>query len=162
MLLIEADKRSKEYALALTYSQDDGDRFFISPNVHLIGMMNTADRSLALVDYALRRRFSFVDLKPEFDSLKFREYIVEKGVEEQVVKMIIERMNDLNVKISQDTGNLGKGFCIGHSFFCPGEKGEYGLEWYRQVIQFEIAPLIKEYWFDKTDKVESTTKLLLK
>jgi 5-methylcytosine-specific restriction protein B len=162
MLLIEADKRSREYAVALTYSQDDGDRFFIPPNVYMIGMMNTADRSLALVDYALRRRFGFVGLKPEFGSPKFSACLLSRGVEGQVVRMIVERMDYLNAQIGQDAGSLGKSFCIGHSFFCPVETGEYGGEWYRQVIRYEIAPLIREYWFDKSDRAESAIQLLLK
>jgi 5-methylcytosine-specific restriction protein B len=76
--------------------------------------------------------------------------------------MIRERMGDLNTQISQDTANLGKGFCIGHSFFCPSKNGEYGMEWYQQIIHYEIAPLIREYWFDKSDKAESAVQLLLK
>ena len=59
MMQIEADKRKKQYAIKLTYSNEDDERFFVPENVYLIGCMNTADRSLAIVDYALRRRFRF-------------------------------------------------------------------------------------------------------
>ncbi len=162
MLLIEADKRSPEYALALTYSQEGDDPFYIRPNIHLIGLMNTADRSLAMVDYALRRRFSFIDLEPEFASPKFSDCLSEKGVGKDLIDKIMKKMQDLNQEIAKDTSNLGKGYCIGHSFFCPEIEGEYGEDWYREVIQFEIAPLIREYWFDKPEKATSTIDLLLK
>jgi 5-methylcytosine-specific restriction enzyme B len=162
MLLIEADKRSPEYALALTYSKRGDDLFCIPPNIHLIGMMNTADRSLAMVDYALRRRFSFIDLKPEFASPKFRQYLLEMGVGKSLIDKIVDKMQYINHEIAEDTSNLGKGYCIGHSFFCPGTKGEFGEDWYREIIQFEIAPLIREYWFDKPEKAASTVDLLLR
>lgn len=162
MLLIEADKRSPEYALALTYSKRGDDLFYIPPNIHLIGMMNTADRSLAMVDYALRRRFRFIDLKPEFASPKFRQYLLEMGVGESLIGRIVEKMQYINHEIAEDTGNLGKGYCIGHSFFCPETMGEHGEDWYREIILFEIAPLIREYWFDKPEKAESTVARLLR
>ncbi len=162
MLLIEADKRSPEYALALTYSKEGDDRFYIPPNIYLIGMMNTADRSLAMVDYALRRRFSFIDLEPKFASQKFSDCLSKMGVGKDLIDKIIEKMQYLNQQIAKDTSNLGKGYCIGHSFFCPEIKGDYGEGWYQEVIKFEIAPLIREYWFDKPEKVASTIDRLLK
>lgn len=164
MMLIESDKRTQEYALALTYSKEaeaeqlDG-RFYVPPNVHLIGMMNTADRSLALVDYALRRRFSFIDLQPEFKSPKFRDHLVSKGVAKETVQFVIARMTDLNIQISKDN-NLGKGFCIGHSFFCPNQVGEYGKDWFSQVVKYEIVPLIREYWFDNDKMVDAAIRML--
>jgi hypothetical protein len=162
MLLIEADKRSAEFAVTLTYSQTDTESFYIPPNVHLIGMMNTADRSLAMVDYALRRRFSFVDLKPEFTSPKFKEYLAGKGVVGPIIDRVIKRMEEINTQITQDGTNLGKGYCIGHSFFCPETKSDYDEEWYKRVVTYEIAPLIREYWFDKTEKAASTIEQLMK
>lgn len=162
MLLIEADKRSQEYSLKLTYSGEKDPRFFIPPNVYLIGMMNTADRSLALVDYALRRRFSFVALEPEFKKPIFREFLLGKGVDKNVALMITDRMTYINTQISLDNSNLGKGFCIGHSFFCPHYTGNYGIDWYRMIIQYEIAPLIREYWFDNAVQAETAIKSLLK
>jgi len=161
MLLIEADKRSPEYALALTYSKSGDDRFYIPPNIHLIGLMNTADRSLAMVDYALRRRFGFIDLKPEFASPKFRQYLLEVGVRNSLIDKIVEKMQNINREIAEESSNLGKGYCIGHSFFCPEIKGEFGEDWYREVIQFEIAPLIREYWFDKPERAASTIDRML-
>ena len=162
MLLMEADKRSADFALSLTYSQGENEKFYIPPNIYLIGMMNTADRSLAMVDYALRRRFSFVDLKPEFSSPKFREYLSQMGVKGPLIDRIVERIEYINHEISQDSTNLGKGYCIGHSFFCSEVKGEYDEEWYKRVITYEIAPLLREYWFDKREKAESTIEQLMK
>ncbi len=164
MMLIESDKRSQEYALALTYSKEaeeeqlDG-RFYVPSNVHLIGMMNTADRSLALVDYALRRRFSFIDLQPEFKSPKFSDHLISKGVAKETVQFIIARMTELNIQISKDN-DLGKGFYIGHSFFCPNEVGEYGKDWFCQVVKYEIIPLIREYWSGNEKMVESAMRML--
>jgi 5-methylcytosine-specific restriction protein B len=164
MMLIESDKRSQEYALALTYSTEaekeqlDG-RFYVPSNVHLIGMMNTADRSLALVDYALRRRFSIIDLQPEFNSPKLSDHLFSKGVAKETVQFIIARMTDLNIQISKDN-NLGRGFCIGHSFFCPNKVGEYGKDLFSQVVKYEIIPLIREYWFDNDKMVEAAIRML--
>jgi len=162
LMLIEADKRGPEYAIPLTYAHDLSDTFFIPPNVHIIGMMNTADRSLAMVDYALRRRFTFIDLVPAFDSDLFREFLDEQGVDSEVLDLIIERMSSLNEQIRSEKTNLGPGFELGHSFFCPHDtEDELGIDWYRSVIKSEIAPLLKEYWFDDTDKAEQLIAELL-
>jgi len=162
MMLIEADKRGTEYAVPLTYAQTGDETFFIPANMYLIGTMNTADRSLAMVDYALRRRFSFIDLEPCFN-LRFRSHLKGLGVGQEVIGKIIERMTHLNKQISSDLKNLGEGFRIGHSFFCPdGQKQEYGDEWYELVIKHEIEPLIREYWFDDIDKAEASINNLLK
>ena len=117
MLLIEADKRSPEWEVPLVYSQG-GEKFFVPDNVYILGLMNTADRSLAVVDYALRRRFSFFDLAPRFESKKFRTELEKNGLSASLLEQITQRMNDLNQEISGDQANLGSGFCVGHSFFC--------------------------------------------
>ena len=117
MLLIEPDKRSPEWATKLAYAPAAEERFYVPPNVYLLGMMNTADRSLSLVDYALRRRFAFVTLRPEYGSNKFRQHLLEKGVGAELADRIIERMTSVNEEIAADQTNLGPGFCIGHSFF---------------------------------------------
>ncbi|WP_111641860.1 MrcB family domain-containing protein [Marinimicrobium alkaliphilum] len=162
MLLIEADKRGPDWSVPLTYSKDLGERFYIPENVHLIGLMNTADRSLSMVDYALRRRFAFVDLKPEFESEGFSHFLEVKGVEKAMITTIVSRMNALNSKIANDSANLGPGFCIGHSFFCgPSESGVYGNAWFKQVVEFEIAPLVREYWFDDPRTAQSLIDGLL-
>ncbi len=159
MLLIEADKRSKEYEMPLTYSP--GEPFFIPANVHLIGMMNTADRSLAMVDYALRRRFAFISLKPEFN-LKFCQHLTTSGIDQEVVDRILKRIGELNSLIAEDSRDLGSGYCIGHSFFCPTEQVDDPEAWYREVVETEIQPLLEEYWADRDDgKVEKEINRLL-
>ena len=151
LLLIEHDKRKQEYALSLAYSRE---RFFVPPNLYLVGLMNTADRSLALVDYALRRRFAFISLDPMFKSEKFRSWLMEKAPK-ALVDTIVPRLKALNETIEKDSA-LGKGFRIGHSFFCPDiQEKALDEEWYRRVIRTEIAPLIHEYWFDNLDQAET-------
>jgi 5-methylcytosine-specific restriction enzyme B len=152
MMLLEGDKRSRDWAVPLSYSQSLSSRFFIPPNVFLVGLMNTADRSLAVVDYALRRRFAFVDLKPSFGSSKFSGFLIEAGAPEKLVNELTTRIGRLNEAIAQDNSNLGPGFCIGHSFFCSIPKDRPPDEdWYQSVIQDEIAPLLREYWFDQPE-----------
>jgi hypothetical protein len=161
MLLIEADKRTPEWEVPLVYSRS-GEKFFVPKNVYILGLMNTADRSLAVVDYALRRRFSFFDLVPQFGSKKFRIELEKNGISASLLEQITQRMNDLNQEISDDQANLGSGFCIGHSFFCTKREPQSTEgEWYRQIIQNEIAPLLKEYWFDNTEKVSKWVDRLL-
>jgi len=159
MMLIESDKRGSEYAVPLTYAQNMDEKFHIPPNLYLIGTMNTADRSLAMVDYALRRRFSFVNLEPCFDSQKFKDFLLEHKVDIDVIGKIIEKMSYLNSQISKDEKNLGSGYRIGHSFFCPdGQQSSYGIDWYKRIVRHEIEPLINEYWFDDKDKAESAIR----
>lgn len=161
MMLIESDKRGKEHAIPLTYSQDADEKFYIPENLHLIGMMNTADRSLAMVDYALRRRFRFITLRPEFSSEAFRAFLAEYGAEPELVNKIIARMNALNEVIAADAKNLGPGYQIGHSYFCPRNGIKPDDDWYRRVIESEIVPLIQEYWFDNEQKVKEQRSSLL-
>lgn len=161
MMLIEPDKRGKEHAIPLAYSQDADEKFYIPENLHLIGMMNTADRSLAMVDYALRRRFRFITLRPEFSSETFRAFLGDAGAKPELVKKIIARMNALNEVIAADTKNLGPGYQIGHSYFCPRNGMKSDDDWYRRVIESEIVPLIQEYWFDNEQKVKEQRTALL-
>ncbi len=161
-MLIEADKRGSEWAMRLTYSEDSDDTFYIPENLYLVGLMNTADRSLAMVDYALRRRFAFVDLIPGFDTDEFREYMSDKQAESEFVEELISRMCILNEKISADSTNLGKGFCIGHSFFCAVPNGTVpDSTWYKRVIKSEIEPLVREYYFDDEKQADSLVDALL-
>ncbi len=161
MMLIEPDKRGKEYAIPLAYAQDADEKFYIPQNLHLIGMMNTADRSLAMVDYALRRRFRFITLRSEFTSAAFQRFLADAGVGSELAKKIVSRMAALNEVITADAKNLGPGYQIGHSYFCP----RYGItpdeHWYRRVVESEIVPLIQEYWFDNEQKVKEQRSALL-
>ena len=153
MMLIEPDKRGNNYAIPLAYSENPDEEFYIPENLHLLGLMNTADRSLAMVDYALRRRFRFIPLQPEFASKAFAGFLAQKGASAELVHKIVSRMNELNKAIADDK-NLGSGFQIGHSYFCPQDDIVPDENWYRRVVRTEIIPLIQEYWFDEPKKVE--------
>jgi 5-methylcytosine-specific restriction protein B len=149
MMLVEADKRGAKHAIPLTYSESDGERFSVPENIYLLGLMNTADRSLALVDYALRRRFVFFSLAPALESEKFAAQLISSGGSSKLLETIRRNIGALNKQIMADSG-LGEGFLIGHSFFCPGPKDiPIGSDWYHAIVDTELAPLIREYWFDK-------------
>ena len=149
-MLIEADKRGND--IQLFYSSD---KFSVPKNVYIIGMMNTADRSLAMIDYALRRRFAFYEMKPAFESEGFREY--QYGLENDKFNKLIDCVISLNQKIAADE-SLGEGFCIGHSYFCDIE--EIKENTLTDIVEFEIIPLLKEYWFDEPSKVKEWTDRL--
>lgn len=163
MMLIESDKRAEEWAVPLTYADSETDPFYVPPNLYIIGLMNTADRSLAMVDYALRRRFAFIDVEPGFDTEQYRASMVAKGASEELIQRISSNMQTLNAVIARDTANLGKGFRIGHSYFCPGNDTDIVLDaaWYREVIRSEISPLLQEYWFDDPGQHEEWLRRLL-
>ena len=144
LMLIEEDKRGEQ--LTLAYSKN---KFSIPKNLYIIGMMNTADRSLALMDYALRRRFSFVDVLPAFENDNFKEY--QKNINNPSFDKVINKIKELNNEIRNDI-SLGDGFMIGHSYFCNLiENYEDNL---RSVLKFDILPMIREYWFDNNDLKE--------
>ena len=156
LMLIESDKRSPEYAINLMYSDSEESRFYVPPNVHIIGTMNTADRSLAVVDYALRRRFAFFDLIPEFSD-KFKGFLKGVNVENALIDKISNRMNRLNAEIAED---LGVGFRIGHSFFTPNSETIPNNDWFTDVVEFEIKPLLDEYYFDDSNQVDTKIAML--
>ena len=149
LTLLEAGKRTPNEALELSYPDADGNRLpvHIPENLYVIGTMNIADRSLALVDLAFRRRFAFVTLEPEFGD-RWREWVVEEGgVDPGLVQEVARRMTDLNQTIAEDLGNQ---FRIGHSYVTPAHRLETGSTraWFIQVAKTEIGPLLEEYWFD--------------
>lgn len=148
MMLIEPDKRSSDFAIPLSYSSDPEATFYVPSNVHLIGTMNTADRSLSMVDYALRRRFAFVELEPGFQSPVFAQHLIAAGASNELVAEIRQRMKLLNQAIAGDESNLGRGYQIGHSFFVPTDGQVANAEWLKQILLFEINPLIEEYYCD--------------
>lgn len=150
MMLIEKDKRGEK--IKLLYSNE---WFTVPQNVRIIGMMNTADRSLALMDYALRRRFAFFDFAPAFSSEGFKNYLVEKNSPK--LESLITVVESLNNTISSDE-SLGDGFRIGHSYFCTDD--EATDEWLKSVVEYEVIPLIKEYWFDEPTKVRDWSATL--
>ena len=171
-MLIEKDKRGIE--LQLLYSDEN---FSVPPNVYIIGMMNTADRSLAVIDYALRRRFSFVSLKPIFDSIDvnklrptsnynfcssddeqevmFGKFLSIEKLDTAYGRNLIGEIIQLNEELSVD---LGEGFVIGHSYFCNTK--ECTDEWMQDVVDFDILPMLAEYWFDDTDKLQRWENIL--
>jgi MoxR-like ATPase len=161
MMLLEPDKRGKSFAMPLTYSKNSDDTFFVPENLHLIGLMNTADRSLAMVDYALRRRFRFLTIAPAFGSDAFRQYLRNLGVEEKLIDKIVQRFSELNGQITADEKNLGPGYQIGHSYFCSAHNRVRDEKWYRRIVEWEIKPLLEEYWLDDQSKVTSLVTRLL-
>lgn len=150
MMLIEKDKRGEK--IKLLYSNE---WFTVPKNVRIIGMMNTADRSLALMDYALRRRFAFFDFAPAFASDGFKNYLTEKNSSK--LEKLISTVELLNNAIAADE-SLGDGFRIGHSYFCTDDEVTDG--WLKSVVEYEVIPLIKEYWFDEPAKIRDWSSAL--
>ena len=146
-MLIESDKRGPENKLQLLYSHE---LFCVPANVHIIGMMNTADRSLAMLDYALRRRFAFVELRPAFDSEGFRAY--RAGLVNSRFEALVREVVALNKEIAEDE-SLGDGFCIGHSYFCNMDADSCTDAALASIVDYELIPMLKEYWFDEPGKV---------
>ena len=158
MMLIEADKRHEKFALKLTYAEDEEDRFYVPENLFIIGTMNTADRSLAIVDYALRRRFAFVTLQPDYGD-NFRSFLSAKGLSVPLIEHICSSVTKLNGKIKEDV-NLGEGFQIGHSYFCSYPANQDESKWWTDILDFELKPLLEEIWFDDTARVTEILKQL--
>lgn len=166
LMLIEHDKRDPKWALALAYGHADDDRkFHLPPNLYVIGTMNTADRSLAVVDYALRRRFAFIDLEPRVASAQFGEYAKVQGMPDAVLERLRSVVASLNTRIEADRA-LGPGFAIGHSFFTlteqmpwadlpPDERERVGHAWLERVFRYEIQPLLREYWAEQPAQLEA-------
>lgn len=146
LMLIEADKRNEK--INLLYTEEE---FSVPSNVYIVGMMNTADRSLAIIDYALRRRFSFFEVHPAFDSPIFIEKVREHR--NSALLRLLSYIEALNKDIRED-GSLGAGFEVGHSYFCVDSETDVNSTWIKSTIEYSIIPLIKEYWFDEPDKIE--------
>ena len=160
LLLLEGDKRGQGWATTLSYAPPQTPDFYVPDNLYVIGTMNTADRSLAMVDYALRRRFAFLEVPPGFDGPGFRGKLEELGADSSMVDRIRENLERLNRTIADDP-NLGAGFAIGHSYFCQTGGGAVDEQWYERIVRTEIRPLLREYWFDDTGKAgEEVARLL--
>ena len=147
LTLLEADKRDESEAIALAYPRDTDERVHIPENVYVIGTMNLADRSLALVDFALRRRFAFLDLEPTFGDAWQQWCQQNCEVDAAFLRDIQQRMDRLNTDIAA-APSLGKQFCIGHSVVTPASDTRMDAEWFKGVVDTEIRPLLAEYWFD--------------
>ena len=150
LMLIEKDYRGTKVTLAY-----NGLPFSVPKNLYIIGMMNTADRGLAMIDYALRRRFSFFEVEPGFDSEGFIQY--QNGLNNETLNELVNKVKDLNREISLDK-SLGKGFCIGHSYFCG--RDVCTEEWLHSIVDYDILPMLREYWFDDENKFQRWKNIL--
>lgn len=150
LMLIEKDYRGTKATLAY-----NGLAFSVPQNLYIIGMMNTADRSLAMIDYALRRRFSFFEVEPGFDSDGFIQY--QNSLNSETLNELISKIKDLNREISLDK-SLAKGFCIGHSYFCG--RDVCTEEWLHSIVDYDILPMLREYWFDDANKLQRWENIL--
>ena len=154
LTLLEADKRIPGEALRLAYPRDPDERVYIPPNLHVIGTMNLADRSLALVDLALRRRFAFRTLTPMLNDA-WRGWCLAAGAPVGLVDTMAKRLGELNTAIADDN-RLRSQFCVGHSFVTPPKAGVPDWPgWFRAVVETEIAPLLDEYWYDDEPTAKS-------
>ena len=162
LTLLETDKRTPDEALELVYSRTADERFFIPNNLFVIGTMNIADRSLALVDLALRRRFAFIDLEPTLGK-PWRNWVHSKnGIDTETLAEIEHRIDKLNQTISDDP-SLGQQFRVGHSYVTPPfeQPIDDGKKWYQEVVNTEIGPLLDEYWFENLEVSEKAKQDLL-
>ena len=160
LTLIESSKRTPKDGLSLAYPRSDSEQFHLPENLFIIGTMNIADRSLALVDFALRRRFCFETLEPAFTPRWAALLSRRLPNSPDLVASIEARIGALNEQISDDPA-LGAAFQIGHSFLTPAETESNGAEWFRGVVESEIAPLLSEYWFDSPDTADAAVTALL-
>ena len=164
LTLLESDKRSPRDAVELCYPDADGVRrpVHVPDNLHVIGTMNIADRSLALVDLALRRRFAFVALEPSLGEAWGNWVVREGGLDPALVEEIRRGITELNDRIAGDP-RLGSQFRIGHSYVTPTHRLEPGAtkDWFRQVVETEIRPLLEEYWFDSPDDARKAIEPLI-
>ena len=157
MMLIESDKRSPRYALKLTYSEADSPKFYVPENVYIIGCMNTADRSIAIVDYALRRRFAFCPIEPELGE-SFKAFLCSE-LSKEFVEKICSKLNRVNAIIREST-SLGKGLEIGHSHFCQISSVDDEEEWWRSICKYELFPYLQEICFENEDLCNELCNIL--
>ena len=160
LLLLEGDKRDQGWATTLSYAKPGTPDFYVPDNLYVVGTMNTADRSLAMVDYALRRRFVFVDVPTGFDHPGFQAKLERLGANPSLIERIRANLNGLNRRIADDP-SLGSGFAVGHSYFCESGDELANEKWYERIVRTEIRPLLQEYWFDDSDKVQEEVARLL-
>lgn len=161
LTLLEHTKRSEDSALELSYSRTEGERFFLPENLYVIGTMNTADRSLALVDFALRRRFAFFELEPQFNDA-WKRHLLDKFRKTPAghIDAIARRILAMNEQIAADP-SLGKSFRIGHSYFTPEKEVSELWPWFEAVVETSVAPQLREYWYDRPETVDKIVAQLL-
>ena len=159
LLLLEPDKRGPAHALRLPYAPPGAARFFVPDNLYFIGTLNLADRSLAPLDYALRRRFAFVEMRPQFGDL-LRKFLIDNKLLDSLIELLTARMAALNEVIAADP-ELGPDFEIGHSYFCAPPAPAEGRAWLRLVFEQEIGPLLAEYWREQPERAAAQLRQLL-
>lgn len=160
LTLLESSKRSRNDAMELAYSQSRGEKVYVPENLYVIGTMNVADRSLALVDLALRRRFAFVNLVPSLNEA-WQRWCISKGLDAAAIGHIQTRMQTLNADIAADR-TLGPQFQVGHSYVTPHEQVHDSQAWFAEVVKSEIGSLLHEYWFDAPQRADEAIAQLLK
>ena len=163
LTLLEADKRNAASALTTIYSPDS-EPIYLPNNLYVLGTMNQADRSLAMVDMALRRRFAFVDLQPQFNERWLDYCSSECGYDREALATIGAKLSVLNERIAQDV-NLGRDYGVGHSFVTPRKSSkplsrEETCMWFDAIIDTDLAPLLREYWYDQPEVLEEALREL--
>lgn len=159
LTLLENTKRSRADAMELAYRKVPGERIHVPDNLFIIGTMNIADRSLALVDLALRRRFAFVTLEPVLNEA-WQQWCIQRGLPAEFIAIVRERVLALNAEISEDRA-LGPQFRVGHSFVTPSQSVKDAENWFRDIVATEIEPLLSEYWFDAAERAREAAARLL-
>jgi 5-methylcytosine-specific restriction protein B len=140
LTVLEKTKRDKEITLPVS-----GRTFAVPPNVYVIGTMNTADRSIALLDTALRRRFGFIELMPDYSMLKD---VVVAGIP---VALWLKRLNQ---RICEHVGRDARNLQIGHTYFLDGSKPLTTFRHFSRVIHEDIIPLLQEYCYEDYSLLE--------
>ena len=136
---------------------EDNDYFFIIDEINR-GNLSTVFGELFMLiesdkrgpEYKLRRRFAFVELRPAFDSDGFRDYCA--GLDNSRFEALVREVVALNKEIAEDE-SLGDGFCIGHSYFCNMNADTCTDATLASIVEYELIPMLKEYWFDEPGKV---------
>lgn len=157
MMLIESEKRSPRYALKLTYSEEDSPKFYVPENVYIIGCMNTADRSIAIVDYALRRRFAFCPIEPELGE-SFKAFLCSE-LSKEFVDKICHKLNRVN-SIIRESPSLGRGLEIGHSYFCQISSVDDEDDWWKSICKYELFPYLQEICFENDELCNELCNIL--
>lgn len=158
LMIIESDKRGFEHSIRLANSEEEGDKFYVPSNVHIIGTMNSADKSVTKIDYAIQRRFAFITIKSDFGKAFYAQLISTK-LSKKLVNHIISSMNDINEQIGSDP-NLGSDYQLGHSYFCKFNSMQKEDVWWQEIINYELVPIFTQLWWDDPKKVAQITNQL--
>ncbi len=158
LTLLPAEARTAAYALRLPAAAPDAPRFWLPPNLHIIATLNPADRTLAPLDYALRRRFAFADIGPETGP-RFRAWLVVRGLPSEFVERLADALTAVNEAITADL-NLGPGLRLGHSYFTTPDPADPAA-WLARIVEFDLGPLLDELFADEPALAQRHRKRLL-